>query len=462
MSEKVKELEPKISSLISNDEALTIQQNQDIERQQKNEVEINPTSTTTSMKNFYVIACGYLLFTLTDSGLRMIILFELYNLKYNALQISSMFTLYEFFGVITNLVGGILGSRLGLKFCLLVGLVFQVIGIGLLCGLRLHWSKTIVIIYIIIAQGFSGIAKDMVKLGGKSVTKLVTKDEHNTHQSKLFKLVAWLTGAKNSIKGAGFFWGALLFKFIGYIPALLVLLAMNLIVVPFAWFYLDNNLAVSKSKKKLTLKEIFDKGRNVNILSLARMFLFGSRDLWFEVPVPLFLRGPIGWSYLETGAFLAGWVMFYGAIQSSTPQLILKPVRIYPITSGKILVPFTIILLAITVGIAFGLQFISITTQRTGLIILILVGTFIFAFIFAVNSSIHSFLILAYCHRDKVAMNVGFYYMGNSLGRLFGLIIGGVLYTYVGLASCLWFSSGALILCTVTSYFLGPVPEDDL
>src|SRR3954451_20976384 len=180
-----------------------------------------------------------------------------------------MFTLYEFFGVITNLVGGILGSRLGLRFCLLVGLIFQVIGIGLLCGLQPHWSKTIVIIYIIIAQGFSGIAKDMVKLGGKSVTKLVTKDEENKHQSKLFKLVAWLTGAKNSVKGAGFFWGAFLYKFAGYIPALLVLLAMNLFVIPPAWFFLDRTLAVSKSKKKLTLKEIFNKSSvYINIKSI--------------------------------------------------------------------------------------------------------------------------------------------------------------------------------------------------
>jgi MFS family permease len=169
-----------------------------------------------------------------------------------------MFTLYEFFGVVTNLVGGILGSRLGLRTCLLIGLASQVVGIGLLCGLQSSWSKTAVIMYIIIAQGFSGIAKDMVKLGGKSVTKLVTKDG-DEHQSKLFKLVAWLTGAKNSVKGAGFFWGALLLTFAGYIPALLILLAMNLIVIPPAWFYLDHTLAVSKSKKKLTLKEIFNK-----------------------------------------------------------------------------------------------------------------------------------------------------------------------------------------------------------
>ena len=153
--------------------------------------------------------------------------------------------------------------------------------------------------------------------------------------------------------------------------------------------------------------------------------------------------------------------MFYGAIQSSTPQLILKPIRIYPVKTGKILVPFTVILLAVTIGIAIGLQLTNVTTQHTAVTIIIIVGLFTFAFIFAVNSSIHSFLILAYCHRDKVAMNVGFYYMANALGRLFGLILGGVLYTYINLAACLWFSSGALILCTITSFFLGPVPENE-
>ncbi len=156
-------------------------------------------------------------------------------------------------------------------------------------------------------------------------------------------------------------------------------------------------------------------------------------------------------SYTATGAFLAGWVMFYGAIQSSTPQLILKQIRIYPIKSGKILVPLTLILLTKTIGITFGLQFIKASTQRTALVVLIIVELFIFAFIFAVNSSVYSFLILAYCQRDKVAMNVGFYYMANSIGRC--------IYYYVSLVACLWFSSGVLVLCTIISFFLGPVSE---
>ncbi|CAG8600261.1 5649_t:CDS:2 [Ambispora leptoticha] len=416
-----------------------------------------------AMRNFYVIACGYLLFTLTDSGLRMIVLLELYQRHFNALQISLMFTLYEFLGVITNLVGGILGSRLGLRFCLLTGLITQIIGIGILCGLQRDWPRTVVIIYIIIAQGFSGVAKDMVKLGGKSVTKLVKHDDDlSTHQSALFKLVAYLTGAKNSIKGAGFFLGAFLLNFTGYIVALVIMAVMNLVVIPFALLYLDRTLAVSKRQEPLSLKEVFNKGRDVNILSLARMFLFGSRDLWFEVPLPVFLRGTIGWSYMATGALLAGWIIFYGFIQSSTPQLILKPAHLYPITSGRILVPLTIILLIVTILISLATTVLSTTTQTTLYLGLLITGLFLFAFIFAVNSSVHSFLILAYCHRDKVAMNVGFYYMANACGRLVGLIVGGVLYQYVGLYACLWTSAVALFICCIVSWFLGPVPEEEI
>ncbi|RIB09356.1 hypothetical protein C2G38_275242 [Gigaspora rosea] len=197
------------------------------------------SSNVAAMRNFYVISFGYIFFTLTDSGLRMIVLLQLYDKHFNALQISIMFTLYELFGVIINLTGGIMGSRLGIRVCLVSGLFVQVVGIAMLCGLKdkwSSWSSLTIIIYVTIAQGFSGIAKDLVKLGGKSVTKLVTKDD-NLYQSTLFKLVAWITGAKNSVKGAGFFWGALILLYAGYIPALLILLAMNLIIIPFALIY---------------------------------------------------------------------------------------------------------------------------------------------------------------------------------------------------------------------------------
>ncbi|CAG8626760.1 12482_t:CDS:2 [Acaulospora morrowiae] len=364
--------------------------------QQSEKAQPEKQKTTVSMINFYVISIGYLVFTLTDSALRMVVLFELYKRHYDAFQISLALASYEFLGVITNLVGGIIGDRHGLRSCLLIGLSTQIIGIAILSGLQAEWSREFTIIYIAIAQGLCGVAKDMVKSVGKSVTKLVVEEDA---KDKLFKLVAWLTGAKNSVKGFGFFFGAFLQELMEYKYSQIVLLGLNLLIVPFAWRFVDHHLGESKSKKKLTFREIFDKGRNVNILSLARMFLFCSRDLWFEVPLPVFLRGPAEWKYITTGSVLAAWVIFYGAVQSSTPQLILKPINLYPVKN-------------------------------------------------------------AYCNRDKVAMNVGFYYMANAMGRLTGLLVGGALYQYYdnNLVSCLWASAVSLGICMIISVFLGPIP----
>jgi len=201
-----------------------------------------------------------------------------------------MFTLYELLGVITNLYGGITGSRRGLRFCLLFGLLCQIIGISLLFVLldQDKWPRPGVITYVAFAQAFSGIAKDMVKLAGKSVTKLVTRDEPGSN-SRLFKLVAYLTGAKNSVKGLGFFVGGALISLVGLWKSLFVLLILILVVIPFAYLYLDHNLGISSHKEPTNFKSILNKGKNVNVLSLARLFLFGSRDVWFEVSIFLFL-----------------------------------------------------------------------------------------------------------------------------------------------------------------------------
>ncbi|KAJ3296354.1 hypothetical protein HK104_001670 [Borealophlyctis nickersoniae] len=293
-----------------------------------------PVGDPSPMRNFYIIASGYLIFTITDSALRMIVLFELYQRQYLPLQIALMFTSYEALGVITNLLGGILGSRWGLRFCLLTGLTMQLIGISLLFVLlsASPWSKAGVILYVTFTQCFTGAAKDLVKLAGKSVTKLVAKDDVEATQSGLFRLVAWLTGAKNSVKGFGFFFGAMLLNYAGFWPALLVLAILCCIPLPLAVLQLDPTLGQSKTKSTLTLRQIFDKGRSINMLSLARIFLFGSRDLWFEVVLPIYLRAMFGWSFTASGTYLAVWIVIYGAVQSATPQLILKPLGWYPIT----------------------------------------------------------------------------------------------------------------------------------
>jgi len=67
----------------------------------------------------------------------------------------------------------------------------------------------------------------------------------------------------------------------------------------------------------------------------------------------------------------------------------------------------------------------------------LIIGLFIFGFIFAINSSIHSYLILAYTKTEEVALNVGFYYMANACGRLTGTLLSGLAYLYAGLPACL-------------------------
>ncbi|TPX62680.1 hypothetical protein PhCBS80983_g00365 [Powellomyces hirtus] len=463
-------------------------------------VEFEPPapSRTAPMWNFYIIASGYLVFTLTDSALRMIVLFGLYQRNYQPLDIALMFTSYEALGVVTNLFGGIMGSKWGLRLCLLMGLSLQLVGICLLFALvRLdEWSRGAVIGYVIFAQSFAGAAKDLVKLAGKSVTKLVAKDDVGTH-SPLFRLVAWLTGLKNSIKGLGFFMGAALLNYAGLWPSLLVLAILCILVIP-PCLRIENNLGVSTSKSKLTLRQIFDKGYSVNILSLARIFLFGSRDLWFEVVLPIYLRAMFGWSFIASGSFLAVWIIFYGAVQSSTPQLILKPLGLYPIrrcvksatlsvklqphmldlavllhttiatitngcfihSRGRMLVPWTVALGAVMVGLAIFLTFERNTASGTGsigMLVGFIAGLLVFAFFFAVNSSVHSFLIVAYAGKDKVAINVGFYYCANAIGRLVGTVLSGWLYQYYGIWVCMWTSCGFLIICSVVSIFLPPV-----
>eukprot|EP00741_Cyanophora_paradoxa_P002642 tig00000615_g2563.t1 len=424
-----------------------------------------------SMTDFYVIAFGYLFFTITDSSLRMVVLLKLNEAKYDALAIAIMFSMYELTGVFTNLLGGIAGSKVGLRWLLIWGLICQILGIALLYPVprRLGsveeggFGRVGVIAYVTFCQAWSGIAKDLVKLSGKSVTKLVKKDDS---KNGLFKLVAYITGCKNAVKGLGYFWGSLLLAYATFDGALGVLLGMNVLILPLAVFFVSNNLG--RSKKKIVLREVFNKGSNVNYLSLARFFLFGARDLWFEVPLPIFLRNELYWPFALTGTFLAVWIMIYGGVQSWTPQLVLKPLGQLPMRRGRQLIPWTAILTLVTLGISLSFRFVK-PPDFTGTAVAAIVGLSFFCVFFAVNSSIHSFLILAYCNKDKAAMNIGFYYMANAFGRLIGTLLSGVLYQYGAivdssgythrLESCLWASLGFAFLSTLVNFRLGPLPE---
>jgi MFS family permease len=233
------------------------------------------------LRPFVIISITYLLFTVTDGAIRMIVLLHAYSKSFSALQVAIMFTLYELAGVFTNLAAGMMGARWGIRFTLIVGLCLQIFSYGLLFGWKDDWSQRTAIIYVTIAQMFAGIAKDLTKLGGKTVTKLVTPEGRHT---RLFRLVSLLTGWKNSLKGVGYFLGSALLE-VSYDAALGFMIGLIVIAMPFAIFGLDKNLGTAK-KKNASLKEIFVLDNfNLNVLSLARLFLFASRDFWFEVPV---------------------------------------------------------------------------------------------------------------------------------------------------------------------------------
>jgi len=352
-----------------------------------------------------------------------------------------MFTLYEACGAVTNLVAGVAGARWGIKRTLVSGLALQLVGLGMLLGWDEGWGKAKATVFVTVAQALCGVAKDLTKLGGKTVTKLVTPEGK---QLRLFKLVAWLTGFKNSLKGLGYFLGAALLS-VSYEAALLVNMALILLAIPWAAVALRKELG--RSDKQITLRSVFEKPYNVNVLSFARLFLFGSRDLWFEVPLPFFLRDAgegLGWGRTTTGAVLALWIIGYGQVQSWAPQTILAPLKQSPPNKWHSWLWVSLLLLAPAALGAIVDQ--SDRLSHTAFAALLVAGLAVFAFIFAVNSSIHSYLIVRYSDNDKVAMSVGFYYMANAIGRLTGTLASGALYSHAGsgaregFAACFWAS----------------------
>lgn len=404
---------------------------------------------------FVIISIAYLLFTITDGAVRMIVLLHAYNKGFSAMDVAIMFSFYELAGVVTNIMAGMVGARWGIKTTLLIGLSTQLVAFGMLFGWQNDWTKTQAIIYVTVSQTMSGIAKDLTKLGGKTVTKLVTPEGKN---SSLFKLVSFITGFKNSLKGVGYFIGAALVS-VNYYLSLGVLCGFIVAAYPFALFGLTNKLGRAR-KENVKFSQLFQNKYNINVLSLSRVFLFGARDLWFEVPLPFFLRSPasgIGWSRTLTGAFLAIFIIVYGQVQSWTPQLILKPLRQSPPDKysafwwcGSLSIPT-----AILAGLLLGSTIFGPDAASASAISSLTILLYAFCIFFAINSSIHSYLIVRYADGDKVAMQVGVYYASNAMGRLLGTILSGVLYTYVGSTVVDGFGACVLASCIVSLISMG-------
>lgn len=389
-------------------------------------------SLSPQLKQYLLITGNYWAFTLTDGALRMLVVLHFYSLGYTGIAIAMLFLFYEIFGVITNLVGGWLGARIGLNNTMNIGLLLQILALGML----LLPAQYLVVPWVMAAQALSGITKDLNKMSAKSSIKLLVADNA---QHTLFKWVAVLTGSKNALKGVGFFIGGLLLSLYGFNIAVLLMLLMLSLVWLLSVSQLKADLGKSKTKPKFT--ELLSKSRVINLLSAARMLLFGARDVWFVIALPLTLARQFGWSHWAVGSFLALWVIGYGAVQSVTPALTRSgPSATSP--DGHSLMRWAILLSVIPalIALALWLQWHSEAALIGGLLL--------FGAVFAVNSSLHSYMIIRYAKSDGVSLDVSFYYMANAMGRLLGTVLSGWLYQAYGLTACLWVSS-ALLAATV-------------
>lgn len=401
----------------------------------------NPMSTTSGKRNYAIVTMAYWADTLADGAIRMLVLFYFYQLGYTAFQVASLFLFYEFFGIVTNFAGGILASRFGLKSTLFMGLGTQLLALGMLVFMP---ASGLTVAWVMASQALSGIAKDLTKMSSKSAVKLVAGDS----EGRLYRWVALLTGSKNALKGVGFFIGSLLLSLVGFQSAVAALMAVVGTALLLATMLMRGGLGDVRNKSKFS--QLLSKNRAVNLLSVARFFLFGARDVWFVVALPVFLSTVLGWKFWQAGGFMALWVIGYGFVQAFAPAILRGK---DPTGKTATWLAFALSLIPILIGAGLHFNWHPATTVLGGLI-----G---FGIAFALNSAVHSFLILDYTDHDKVAMNVGIYYMANACGRLIGTILSGLLYQLglntngtTGLIYCLTASAGFLFITGVISLAL--------
>jgi MFS family permease len=375
----------------------------------------------------------------------MLVLLHFHTLGFTPVQLAFLFVLYEFFGIVTNLLGGWLGARFGLRWTLYAGLAVQIGALAMLAQLDSGWAMALSVAYVVAAQGLAGIAKDLTKMSAKSAIKVVVPD--GAH-GRLYRWVALLTGSKNALKGVGFFLGSVLLAGLGFAGALWAMAGALAVVLAASLTLLKGDLG--RSKARMPFRGLLAKNRPINLISLARFFLFGARDVWFVVGVPIFLYAELGWTFQEVGGFLALWVIGYGFVQASAPSLTgrsadgltgeVRAARLWAFVLAAI--PFAQ-WAALAAGAPPGWTIIG--------------GLGLFGVVFALNSAVHSYLILAYTDADKVALNVGFYYMANAGGRLVGSLLSGVSYQLWGLGGCLAVAGALAVVSAAVALVLPSV-----
>ncbi len=395
---------------------------------------------TAATRNYAFVTAAYWGFTLTDGALRMLVLLYFFGLGYSPFEIALLFLLYEFFGIVTNLIGGWIGSRLGLRITLFGGLALQVIALTGLARFDPSWPAAMGVAFVMGCQALSGVAKDLTKMSSKSAVKILVPDGQD---GALFKWVALLTGSKNALKGVGFFMGGGLLGWLGFAGALDAMAAVLSGVLAISLLAITGE--IGQAENRVRFNAILSKSRAINLLSAARFFLFGSRDIWFVVGLPIFLAAGLGWSNTEVGGYMAAWVIAYGFIQMLAPKVLSRAAR----APDSRLSRRWILLLAIVTAAIAGAVSSGIWPGMA-----VIAGLVVFGFVFAVNSAIHSYLVLAYTDTDHVALNVGFYYMANAAGRLTGTLLSGLAYQWGGLAACLAVSAAFVVAAWVISLAL--------
>jgi MFS family permease len=397
------------------------------------------------LRNYVIVTAAYWGFTLTDGALRMLVLFTFFKLGYSPFTLAFLFLLYEAAGILANLVGGWLAAKHGIKRMLIVGLGTQIIGFLILSAMNPGWEAALLVTWVVLAQGVCGVAKDVTKTASKSAIKLTEAEAKGDGEGRLFRWVAWFTGSKNAMKGFGFFLGGVLLEAFGFSLALWLMAGALALVL--AGVVLSLPVLKGKSKPSKSVKELFGKNHGVNLLALARIGLFGARDVWFVVGVPVFLYAN-SWTFPMVGAFLAIWTIGYGLVQAAAPAVIRRSAdglsaevpaaRLWSLM--LMLVPFTLA------------GFLALAPPRPDIILV--AGLCLFGVIFAVNSSVHSYLILAYAGSEKAAEDVGFYYAANATGRFMGTLLSGLLYQVGGIGACLIGSGVMLASCWLATQAL--------
>ncbi len=394
-------------------------------------------------RHYAIVTAAYWGFTLSDGALRMLVLFHFYRLGYSPFTLAFLFLLYEAAGIVANLIGGWLAARFGITRMLSIGLSTQILGFSLLSLLDPTWTATLSVAWVVMAQGICGIAKDLTKTASKSAIKITQAAAATANDNgQLFQWVAWFTGSKNAMKGIGFFLGGALLESFGFQASLWLMAGLLGCVLIGVVFSLPQMMG--KTKASRSTKEFLAKSRAINLLAAARVVLFGARDVWFVVGLPVFLYS-VGWTFSMVGTFLALWTIAYGVVQGLAPQIVKRSSNGLQ-TEVPAAQHWSAILMLIPLALA-----VAVWQDIPALAWVVVIGLGLFGFAFAINSSVHSYLVLAYAGSEKAAEDVGFYYAANALGRFIGTLLSGILYQYGGLSAALLGSALMLLLCWLTT-----------